>query len=63
MGSVIEICVLQAFAHEAQGNATTALTSLQRAITLAEPEGYIYVFVDEDLPMADLHQQSSQRGY
>ncbi len=47
MGSVIEILVLQALAHEAQGNIPSALVSLERALTLAEPEGYVRVFVDE----------------
>ena len=47
MGSAIEILVLQALAHEAQGDLPRALASLERALTLAEPEGYVQVFVDE----------------
>ena len=47
MRSAIEILVLQALAHEAQGNIPSALVSLERALTLAEPEGYIRIFVDE----------------
>ena len=54
MGSVIEILVLQALAHQAQGNITPALVSLERALTLAEPEGYVRIFVDEGKPMAEL---------
>jgi LuxR family maltose regulon positive regulatory protein len=54
MGSVIEILVLQALAHEAQGDSPSALVPLERALTLAEPEGYARVFVDEGLPMARL---------
>jgi LuxR family transcriptional regulator, maltose regulon positive regulatory protein len=54
MGSVIEILVLQALAHQAQGNITTALVPLERALTLAEPESYVRLFVDEDVPMAEL---------
>ena len=41
MGSVIEILVLQALAHQAQGDLPLALVSLERALTLAEPEGYV----------------------
>ena len=41
MGSVIEILVLQALAHAAQGDIPLALVSLERALTLAEPEGYV----------------------
>jgi len=46
-GSVIEILMLQAFAHHAQGNTPSAITSLERALSLAEPEGYVQLFVDE----------------
>jgi LuxR family maltose regulon positive regulatory protein len=54
MGSVIEILVLQALAHQAQGNITPALLPLERALTLAEPEGYVRIFVDEGKPIAEL---------
>ena len=54
MDSVIEILVLQALTHQAQGNITPALTPLERALTLAEPEGYVRIFVDEGKPMAEL---------
>jgi LuxR family maltose regulon positive regulatory protein len=46
-GSVIEILILQSLAHQAQGNQPGALASLERALSLAEPEGYIHTFVDE----------------
>jgi LuxR family maltose regulon positive regulatory protein len=54
MRSVIEILLLQALAFEAQGDIPHALPSLKRALTLAEPEGYFRIFVDEGLPMARL---------
>ena len=54
MGSVIEILVLQALAHQAQGSIPPALAPLERALTLAEPEGYVRIFVDEGKPMAEL---------
>jgi LuxR family maltose regulon positive regulatory protein len=54
MGSVIEILVLQALAYQAEGDITPALMSLERALTLAEPEGYVRIFVEEGKPMADL---------
>ncbi|HET9927893.1 MAG TPA: tetratricopeptide repeat protein, partial [Rubrobacter sp.] len=41
MGSVMEMLVLQALAYEAQGDSSTALVPLERALTLAEPEGYV----------------------
>ncbi len=54
MGSVIEIEILRALAHQAQGNIIPALASLERALTLAEPEGYVRVFVGEGKSMAEL---------
>jgi LuxR family maltose regulon positive regulatory protein len=61
-GSVIEILVLQALAHEVQGNFAPALVSLERALTLAEPEGYVRIFVDEGLPMARLLSEAAAHG-
>ena len=39
-----------------------ALVPLERALTLAEPEGYVRVFVDEGPPMAALLQAAAKRG-
>ena len=46
MRSAIEILVLQALAREALGDIPAALVPLERALALAEPEGYIRIFVD-----------------
>lgn len=46
-GSVIEILLTQALAHQVQGNQPQALSALERALTFAEPEGYLRTFVDE----------------
>jgi LuxR family transcriptional regulator, maltose regulon positive regulatory protein len=62
MGSVIEIGLLQALAHQAQGNLAPALVALERVLRLAEPEGYVRVFVDEGLPMAGLLSEAAARG-
>ena len=61
-GRVIEILVLQALAHEAQGDSPSALVPLERALTVAEPEGYLRVFVDEGLPMAQLLSEAAAHG-
>jgi LuxR family maltose regulon positive regulatory protein len=50
-GSSIEILVVQALAHQIQGNLPPALASLERALTLAEPEGSLRLFVDEGEPV------------
>jgi LuxR family maltose regulon positive regulatory protein len=61
-GIVIEILVLQALAHQAQGDIPAALTPLQQALTLAEPEGYVRMFVDEGQSMAVLLEEAAKHG-
>ena len=61
-GSVIEILVLQALAYQARGDMRAALVPLERAMTLAEPEGYVRVFVDEGSPMVALLQAAAKGG-
>jgi len=62
MGDVIEILVLQALAQQMQGATTQALTTLGRALALAEPEGYVRIFVDEGAPMAALLARMKDEG-
>lgn len=54
MGSAIELLMLQALAHEVQGDSATAIATLERALQWAEPEGYVSLFVDEGPVMARL---------
>jgi LuxR family maltose regulon positive regulatory protein len=54
MGSALEILVLQALAQQARGDEAGAMERLARALSLAEPEGYIRLFADEGAPMARL---------
>ena len=61
-GSVIEILVLQALAHEARGDIPLGLVPLKRALALAEPEGYMRIFVDEGIPMAQLLSEAAAHG-
>jgi len=51
---VIEIMALQALTRQAQGCLDEALTWLEKALALAEPEGIVRTFVDEGRPMARL---------
>ena len=62
MGSVIEILVLLSLAHQIQGDIPAALAPLERALTLAEPEGYVRIFVDEGPPMAVLLEAAAKHG-
>jgi LuxR family maltose regulon positive regulatory protein len=61
-GSVIEVLVVQALAHQARGDVPAALASLRRALTLSEPEGYVRIFVDEGPPMASLLRAVAKQG-
>jgi LuxR family maltose regulon positive regulatory protein len=61
-GSVIEILVLQALGQQIRGDVPAALVPLGQALTLAEPEGYARVFLDEGAPMAALLTAAAQRG-
>jgi LuxR family maltose regulon positive regulatory protein len=61
-GSTIELMVLRALARQARGDVPGALDSLERALTLAEPEGYVRVFVDEGPPMASLLKACAKQG-
>ncbi len=54
IGSVIECYILEALAFSCLQNRDSALAALEQALTLAQPEGYIRLFVDEDVPMAHL---------
>jgi len=59
-GSALDILLVQALAHEAQGNHPQALTALERALALAEPEGYVRIFVDEGEAMRLLIEEQSR---
>jgi LuxR family maltose regulon positive regulatory protein len=61
-GSVIEILVLQALAHPMRGDLRAGLALLQRAVTLAETEGYVRIFVDEGAPMQALLRHAVRTG-
>ena len=62
MGSVIEILVLQALLLQAEGHTARAVRILGDALSLAEPEGYRRIFVDEGAPIAALLRRVSSAG-
>ena len=45
-----------------EGDIPAALAALQRALTLAEPEGYLRIFVDEGAPIASLLRTAAKKG-
>jgi len=66
-GSCIDILVAQALARNACGDVAGALASLDRAVTIAEAEGYVRAFAAEGPPMAALlklaTKQPNASGY
>ncbi len=58
---VIEIRILQALVAQAMGNTTASLQALEQALRLAEPEGFIRIFVDERQPLAGLLYEALSR--
>jgi LuxR family maltose regulon positive regulatory protein len=59
--SQIKILVLQALACRAQGQPDRALSTLERALALARPGGYIRVFVDEGEAIVGLLRQLAKQ--
>jgi LuxR family maltose regulon positive regulatory protein len=59
---VIEILMLQALASQAGGDTIRAMATLERALTIAEPGGFIRIFVDEGPPMARLLHEMLSRA-
>jgi LuxR family maltose regulon positive regulatory protein len=62
MSSRLHILLLQALAWQAEGSDTKALATLERVLELAEPEGYIRLFLDEGPAMLDLLRLARSRG-
>jgi len=58
----IEILMLRALAFQAGDDTTRAMAALERALALAEPRGFVRVFVDEGPPMARLLCEAVARG-
>jgi LuxR family maltose regulon positive regulatory protein len=58
----MEILVLQALAHQMQGDVPAGLVPMERALRLAEPEGYVRIFVDEGPAMTTLLIEAAARG-
>lgn len=62
MSVAIEALTLQALGRWRRGDQVSALTTLERALRTAEPEGYVRLFADFGLPLAWLLQEARSRG-
>lgn len=61
-GVQVEALALFAMAQWRRGERSGAMTALERALRLAEPEGYLRLFADLGLPMVRLLQEARSRG-
>ena len=63
LGSLVEIRMLQALAHDAQGHRARAVASLRQTWAQApEPDGYVRLFLDEGAPMEQLLSDAGHEG-
>jgi LuxR family maltose regulon positive regulatory protein len=51
IGRVIEILLLQGLALQRKGESENSLVAMSKCLSLAEPEGYVRIFLDEGQPM------------
>ena len=61
-GSALEILILLALAHKVNSDTPQARAKLERALELAQSEGYIQLFISEGQPMQRLLDDVSQQG-
>jgi LuxR family maltose regulon positive regulatory protein len=62
MEAILQALILGALVQASSGDASGSLDLLDRALALAEPEGYVRVFVDEGAPVAALLQRALAQG-
>jgi LuxR family maltose regulon positive regulatory protein len=62
LSRTVEVLILRALAFSAGGETQAALDSLEEALTLAEPAGYVSTFLDEGPPLEKLLRQAVRRG-
>lgn len=59
---LLEVMLLQALAEHAKGEEARAIRYLNEALTLAEPGGFVRIFVDEGAPMAALMGEAAKHA-
>jgi LuxR family maltose regulon positive regulatory protein len=61
-GCTIEILLLRALSLQGQGQTAQAMMALNQALSLAEPQSYVRLFVDEGPRLVELLRQARSRG-
>jgi LuxR family maltose regulon positive regulatory protein len=62
IGIVVRVLALQATALQIAGELVAAQAALERALSLAKPEGYVRTFVSEGIPIYELLKQIAAQG-
>lgn len=62
VGSLVEVLVLLALLQQGKGATRVALDALSEALTLAQDEGFLRVFLDEGTRMRELLRHATARG-
>ena len=62
MGYIIKLLALESRAFYALGDTAQALNALERALTLAEPQGNVRYFIEEGEPMGELLRHAVAQG-
>jgi LuxR family maltose regulon positive regulatory protein len=62
LGNALNILAVRAVVYYAQGELEQAFATLEQALELAEPEGYVRVFVDQGAPMSRLLRRMLARS-
>ena len=62
LGNALNILAVRAVVYYAKGDLEKAFATLEQALELAEPEGYVRVFVDQGAPMARLLRRMLARS-
>jgi LuxR family maltose regulon positive regulatory protein len=60
--SCISVLILQAISMQLLNREDNALMAIERALTLAQPEGYVRTFIREGKPMRRLLQTAARQG-
>jgi LuxR family maltose regulon positive regulatory protein len=61
-GLRIKTLALRALVHDALADSASALAEIREALAMAEPEGYVRLFLDEGEPMADMLRTARDHG-